>query len=134
MSSEPGRQSANDLVAFDVKKQSPEQIARTFARWKEQRKRLGSQESLRNTPPQLMPMPLGAGSRGEERAPQVPKTPRGPGGSIRYSTSFEEVLAVREPILAQRVWNPEAPPKLAQPHPPRRRSGFRRPRERPAGA
>ncbi|HET9353019.1 MAG TPA: hypothetical protein VFO32_03380, partial [Sphingomicrobium sp.] len=39
-SSEPVRQPANDLVAFDISKQSPEQIAQLFARWKEQRKRL----------------------------------------------------------------------------------------------
>ncbi len=121
MSSEPVRESTSDLVAFDVRKQSPEQIARICARWKE-RKRLDSRESLRSTSPDLMTMPPVAGSRGGEHAPQVPKTPRGLGGPIHYSTSFEEVLAVREPSLAQRVWNPDAPPTLAPPHPPRRRS------------
>ncbi|HJT11650.1 MAG TPA: hypothetical protein VJ790_03470 [Dongiaceae bacterium] len=121
MSSEPVRQSTSDLVDFDVRKQSPEQIARICALWKE-RKRLESQESLRSTPPDLMPVPPVAGSWREEQAPQVPKTPRGLGGPIHYSTSFEEVLAMREPTLVQRVWNPVAPPNLARPHPPRRRS------------
>jgi hypothetical protein len=123
VSSEPVRQPANDLVAFDVRKQSPEQIARMFARWKEQRKRLEAQESARSAPPaHLKPVPAIASSRQQE---SVPQTPRGPerDGPIHYSTSFEEVLAAREPTLAQRVWNPNALPKLARPHPPRRRSG-----------
>jgi hypothetical protein len=123
VSSEPVRQTASDLGAFDVRKQSPEQIARIFARWNEQRKHLEAQESARSTPPErLKPVPPVARVRGEEREPSVLGTPRGLGGPIHYSTSFEEVLATREPTLAQRVWNPDALPKLARPHPPRRRS------------
>ena len=41
-SPEPVRQPANDLVAFDISRQSPEHIAQLFARWKEQRKRLNA--------------------------------------------------------------------------------------------
>jgi hypothetical protein len=58
VSSEPVRQRANDLVAFDISKQSPEQIARLFARWKEQRKRLAAPPSRRAVrPPHLRPVP-----------------------------------------------------------------------------
>ena len=57
MSSEPVRQ-PSDLVAFDVSKQSPEQIAQLFARWKEQRKRLNAAGSPRTArPPHLRPVP-----------------------------------------------------------------------------
>ena len=126
MSSEPFRQPANDLIAFDISRQSPEQIAQMFARWKERRKRLqavGSQRSSR--PPHLRPVPPithGAAREAEEAAPTASASAE-PGGPVRYSASFESVLAAREPTLAQRVWNPDARlAKLGRPHAPRRRS------------
>jgi hypothetical protein len=126
VSSEPVRQPANDLIAFDISRQSPEQIAQMFARWKERRKRLqavGSQRSSR--PPHLKPVPPithGAARQAEEAAPTASASAE-PGGPVRYSASFESVLAAREPTLAQRVWNPDARlAKLGRPHAPRRRS------------
>ena len=126
MSSEPIRQPANDLIAFDISRQSPEQIAQMFARWKERRKRLqavGSQRSSR--PPHLKPVPpitRGAALESEEAA-RTASASAEPGGPVRYSASFESVLAAREPTLAQRVWNPDAKlSKLGRPHAPRRRS------------
>ena len=126
VSSEPVRQPANDLIAFDISRQSPEQIAQMFARWKERRKRLqavGSQRSSR--PPHLKPVPPithGAALKAEEAAPTASASAE-PGGPVRYSASFESVLAAREPTLAQRVWNPDAGlAKLGRPHAPRRRS------------
>jgi hypothetical protein len=122
VSSEPIRQPANDLIAFDISRQSPEQIAQMFARWKERRKRLqavGSQRSSR--PPHLKPVP--PITRGAEEAAPTASASAEPGGPVRYSASFESVLAARAPTLAQRVWNPDAGlAKLGRPHAPRRRS------------
>ena len=124
MSSEPIRQPANDLIAFDISKQSPEQIANLFARWKEQRKRLQAPEPRRR-PPHLKPVPPivhGTAAEAEEAAPSAVADTE-PGGAVHYSASFEALLAVREPTLAQRVWNPDAGlAKLGRPHAPRRRS------------
>lgn len=125
MSSEPIRQPANDLIAFDISRQSPEQIAQLFARWKEQRKRLAA-PAPQHRPPHLRPVPPVA--RGAMEAANEPvaeaATPQSAAeqdGPFRYSASFEALLTA--PSLAQRVWNPNAGlQKLERPHPPRRRS------------
>lgn len=122
MSSEPIRQPANDLVAFDVKKQSPEQIANLFARWKQQRERLQAPETRRR-PPHLKPVPPivhGAAAEAEEAAPVADAESD---GAVRYSASFQALLSAREPTLARRVWDPDAGlAKFGQPRAPRRRS------------
>jgi hypothetical protein len=124
VSSEPIRQPANEFIAFDIRKQSPEQIAQLFARWKEQRQRLQAPEP-RRTPSHLKPVPptvVGSAEEIEEAA-AVPVADTEPGGGVRYSASFEALLSAREPTLAQRVWNPDArPANLGRPHPPRQRS------------
>ena len=124
MSSEPIRQPANDLIAFDISKQSPEQIAKLFARWKQQRKQLEASEP-RHRAPHLKPVPPivhGFAGEAEEAAP-APVAGTEPGGAVHYSASFEALLAARAPTLAQRVWNPDAGlAKLGRPHAPRRRS------------
>jgi hypothetical protein len=120
VSSEPIRQPANDLIAFDISKQSPDQIANLFARWKEQRKRL---EEPRRRPPHLKPVPPTGHGAAEETEEATPVADTEPGGAVRYSASFEALLSGREPTLAQRVWNPDAGlAKLGRPHAPRRRS------------
>jgi hypothetical protein len=128
VSSEPIRQPANDLIAFDISKQSPEQIANLFARWKEQRTRLQAPEPQRR-PPHLMPVPPiahGAVVEEAEEAASATIADSEPGGALRYTASFEALLSAREPTLAQRVWNPDAGlAKLGRPHPPRRRSRTR---------
>ena len=123
MSSEPVRQPANDLIAFDIRRQSPEQIANLFARWKEQRKRLQAPESRRR-PPHLKPVPpiVHGAAQENEKAAAAGIAAQEP-GLVRYSSSFEALLAAREQTLAQRVWNPDAGlATLGRPHPPRRRS------------
>jgi uncharacterized membrane protein YgcG len=118
LSSEPIRQPANDLIAFDIRRQSPEQIANLFARWKEQRQRLQA-SGPRRSPPHLKSVPPIVHGAAEETAEAAPTTVS---GAVRYSASFEALLA-REPTLAQRVWNPDAGlAKLGRAHPPRRRS------------
>src|SRR5688572_560751 len=126
MSSEPVRQQANDLVAFDISRQSPEQIAKLFVGWKERRERLqapGSQSSAR--PPHLRPVPPVAHAAAQEAEATAPTAVAGigPGGPVRYSAPFEALLAAREPALAQRLWSPGAGLReLGRPHAPRRRS------------
>jgi hypothetical protein len=128
VSSEPVRQPANDLVAFDISKQSPEQIAQLFARWKEQRKRLTAPASQRTVrPPHLRPvLPVArAAQEMPEPEPVAAASPAEESGPVHYSASFEALLTTREPSLAQRVWNPDALRKVARPHAPRRRSRMR---------
>jgi hypothetical protein len=122
VSSEPIRQPANDLIAFDISKQSPEQIAHLFARWKEQRKRLQA-PGPRRRPPHLKPVPPITQGVVEETEEAALVADTEPGGAVRYSASFEALLSAREPTLAQRVWNPDAGlAKLGRPRAPRRRS------------
>ncbi|HEX6117843.1 MAG TPA: hypothetical protein VFZ03_00225, partial [Dongiaceae bacterium] len=96
MSSQNGavRQPAGDLSAFDLSKRSPEDIARLFARWKQQRKALQvAQQAVREPAKASKPhsarfMPSVARSR----AAQIPE-PQQPGShSLRYSAPFAAVL------------------------------------------
>ena len=75
---EPGRQPADDLAAFDVSKRTPEQIALSFARWKEQRKRpqQGPAPARAGQPPYPRPAPaIARGAARESRARAGRKIP-----------------------------------------------------------
>ena len=122
MSSRSGaiRQPADDGSSFDISRQSPEQIAQLFARWKEQRKRLArdaEQEPGQNGG--------GQNARGQNSAaPQVvrftpaarvPAQPEpepdpepvdgreGAPGARRYSADFSAILTSRDQSAARRV-------------------------------
>jgi len=78
VSSEPIRQPANDLVAFDISRQSPEQIAKMFARWKERRAQQEPQETQRTSWPQhLRPVPSVVPPEADE-APEPPEQAASP--------------------------------------------------------
>jgi hypothetical protein len=131
---DPIRQPANDLSAFDISRQSPEQIALLFARWKEQRKRLNHRhEAGRGArPPHLKPVPsvMRGAPQDERPASGIPsEQPRhhreraDKSGSVHYSETFAALLATRgEPTIAQLAWIPDPLPRIARPLPPRRRS------------
>ena len=135
----PIRQPVSDLVAFDVSRQSPEQIALLFARWKEQRKQRhhGEQPQQAERPPRLRPVPPIVRAAAQASAPVSeqslqagPASNRSPAesvGQVRYSATFAAVLATRiEPNKALRIWNPEAGlSTLRRPNPPRRHSGLK---------
>ena len=140
----PIRQPVGDLIAFDVSKQSPEQIALLFARWKEQRKQRqhGEQPQQAERPPRLRAMaPIAraaaqastpqASTPMSEKSPQAgPPCNRSPAegaGQVHYSATFAAVLATRiEPNKARRIWNPEAGlSTLRPPTPARRHSGLK---------
>ena len=113
----PIRQPVGDLIAFDVSKQSPEQIALLFARWKEQRKQRqhGEQPQQAERPPRLRIMPPivraaaqastpqastpQASTPMSEKSPQAgPPCNRSPAegaGQVHYSATFAAVLATR---------------------------------------
>jgi hypothetical protein len=126
----PVRQPADDLVAFDVSKRSPQQIALLFARWKEQRKRLQQRQEPERTgrPSHLRPVPaiVRGSAQDSQPASEDPPSDGSPGqaGPVRYSASFAALLAAgREPRTVQRVWNPqEGLPKLGRLYPAGRRS------------
>jgi hypothetical protein len=89
------RQPASDLTAFDVSKRSPDDIARLFARWKEQRKSLQATRTdaraaadTQRPRPRLMPV-LGRDAAVAEEAVDPPPTT---GRSVRYSAPFAAVL------------------------------------------
>ena len=100
VSSEPIRQPANDLIAFDISKQSPEQIAKLFARWKQQRKQLQASEP-RHRPPHLKPVPPivhgSAGKRKKRRRHQSPA----PNPAARSTTAHPSRRCLRR---ASRPW------------------------------
>ena len=127
----PIRQPVGDLNAFDVSKQSPEQIALLFARCKEQRKQRqhGEQPQQAERPPRLKAMaPIvraaaqastpqastpQASTPMSEKSPQAGspcnRSPAEAAGQVHYSATFAAVLATRiEPNRARRIWNPEA--------------------------
>src|SRR5262245_19915963 len=107
------RQPANDLAAFDITKQSPEDIARQFGRWKEQRKRLLSEEPparpQRST--RFMPVVVRRTEPAETAPPTPAVEPSAPTaaepipqtGAFQYSTSFANLLATHEkqPVAQQ---------------------------------
>jgi hypothetical protein len=94
------RQPASDLTAFDVSKRSPEDIARLFARWKQQRKSLQApQPDARGAAGTSKPRPRLMPVMGRDAAviPETAsdgaiephsKTPR----SVPYSAPFAAVL------------------------------------------
>jgi hypothetical protein len=100
------RQPANELAAFDISRQSPDDIARLFGRWKEQRKRLLGDEPPARPPRSTRFMPVVVRSSGPaEVAPEpvVAEQPSQP-GAIRYSAPFADLLATRQKEgIAQRV-------------------------------
>ena len=135
----PIRQPVGDLVAFDVSRQSPEQIALLFARWKEQRKQRHHTEQPQQAerPPRLRPVPPIVRAAAQASAPVSEESPQaGPpsnrppaesAGQVRYSATFAALLTTRiEPNKALRIWNPEAGlSTLRRPNPPRRHSGLK---------
>ncbi|HET6620620.1 MAG TPA: hypothetical protein VFG64_11825 [Dongiaceae bacterium] len=102
MSSQNGavRQPAGDLSAFDLSKRSPEEIARLFARWKQQRKALqATQQPVRgatNAPkpraPRFMPV-IAQKPAAPAAGLMAAADPQQPGPhSPRYSAPFAAVL------------------------------------------
>ncbi|HSE72943.1 MAG TPA: hypothetical protein VLB05_00410, partial [Dongiaceae bacterium] len=101
MSSQNGavRQPAGDLSAFDISKRSPEEIARLFARWKQQRKalqvtpqevRAAAASAPKSRAPRFMPVTARRHTAPEAEAAAEPARP-GP-HSLRYSAPFAAVL------------------------------------------
>ncbi len=135
----PIRQPDSDLVAFDVSRQSPEQIALMFARWKEQRKQLHPSKLPQQAerPPHLRPVPpivraaaqvsAPASEKPPQAGPASNRSPAEPAGQVHYSATFAGVLATRiEPNKALCIWNPEAGlSTLRRSNPPRRHSGLK---------
>ena len=135
----PIRQPDSDLVAFDVSRQSPEQIASMFARWKEQRKQLHPSKLPQQAerPPHLRPVPpivraaaqvsAPASEKPPQAGPASNRSPAEPAGQVHYSATFAGVLATRiEPNKALCIWNPEAGlSTLRRSNPPRRHSGLK---------
>jgi hypothetical protein len=129
---EPGRPPAHDLAAFDVSKRTPEQIALSFARWKEQRKRpqQGPETARAGRPAHPRPVPVIARGAARDSAPVSEEaTDRNPARgpveeprAIQYSTPFAALLAAgSEPTAAHRIWYPDARlPRLRRAQPTRR--------------
>jgi hypothetical protein len=101
----PGRPPAHDLSAFDLSRRSPEQVARSFARWKAQRKRQAEAGPARADP---LPSPQPAGSG--DAAPGETKRASAKQASVpRYSAPFSDLLAAgSEPTVQRTVWTPVA--------------------------
>ena len=105
MSSEPIRQPANDLVAFNVNKQSAEQIANLFARWKEQRKQAQQPSARRTFDEQATDRAkptrtVTVQHPSAQAAAPVSRSKRA--GMLEYSSEFAAVLAAprrEEPVL-----------------------------------
>ena len=127
------RQPDSDLAAFDLSRQSPEQIALVFARWKEQRKRPDHSKPPQQVErPRLKPMPPIVRAAAQVSAPVPEKSPRADpsssrplaisAGQVHYSATFSGLLATRiEPNKVPRVWTAEAArSKLRRLDPPHR--------------
>jgi hypothetical protein len=103
----PGRPPAHDLSAFDLSKRSPEQVARSFARWKAQRKRQAEAGSARAEP---RPNPQPAVAETGDAAPEGTKRASAKQGiAPHYSAPFSDLLAAgSEPTVQRALWPPIA--------------------------
>jgi len=99
------RQPANDLAAFDISRQSADDIARLFGRWKEQRKRLKGDEPpprpRRST--RFMPVVVRSAEPTETAPSPSAAEPAAHADAIQYSSSFANLLATHEkqPVAQQ---------------------------------
>ncbi|HEY3147378.1 MAG TPA: hypothetical protein VGJ75_13565 [Dongiaceae bacterium] len=94
------------MAAFDVSKQSPEDIARLFERWKQQRKRLEPDEPpakpARST--RFMPVIVRTPAPAEAAPAPVAAEPPPEPAPIRYSAPFADILAASgKGTVAQQV-------------------------------
>jgi hypothetical protein len=106
----PGRPPAHDLSAFDLSKRSPEQVARSFARWKAQRKRQAEAGPARAEP---LPSPQAAGTGdaapGESTPAETKRASAKQASTPQYSAPFSDLLAAgSEPTVQRTEWPPVA--------------------------
>jgi hypothetical protein len=140
MSSRSGaiRQPADDGSSFDISRQSPEQIAQLFARWKEQRKRLAreaEQEPGQNGSGQNSAAPQVVRFTPAARVPAQPEPEpdpepvdgrEGAPGVRQYSADFSAILTSRDQLDARRVKHLKLPAAvITAPARPAHGSGMR---------
>jgi hypothetical protein len=106
----PGRQPAHDLSAFDLSKRSPEQVARSFARWKAQRKQQAEAGSTRtDRVPSPQPARAGDAVPGESTAAEAKRASARQAIAPQYSALFSDLLAAgSEPTVQRTEWPPVA--------------------------
>jgi hypothetical protein len=106
----PGRPPAHDLSTFDLSKRSPEQVARSFARWKAQRKRQAEAGSARAEPlPSPQPAGTGDAAPGESTLAETRRASTKQAGVPQYSAPFSDLLAAgSEPTVQRAEWPPVA--------------------------
>ena len=120
---QPGRPPAHDLSAFDLSKRSPEQVARSFAHWKAQRKRQAEAGPARADPlpgPQPAVAETGHAAPGESAPVETKRASAKQASTPQYSAPFSNLLAAgSEPTVQRTEWPPVAalrpPPRTASP-------------------
>ncbi|HEY3146486.1 MAG TPA: hypothetical protein VGJ75_09055 [Dongiaceae bacterium] len=118
------RQPLNDLAEFDLTRRQPEEMARLFARWKEQRRFLqGNQPPPNGRKGGEQTMPAVIPSSTVRQAAFPPPATQPASGSIRYSAPFVAMLvADRDRAIADHLKTLRFDPAEAAPlHAARRR-------------